>query len=254
MNSPDSPPLPPLPLPTDACNLSAAQRSEMLLAAREVQECYRVLKKADLNVVGEVLRGQGEFIELEHYPQDDVFDDENHSQYYYHAHRPEEHGHFHTFLRTGSLPGEAQPLLAMQDQTPWPLGDEANAHLISISMDEWGYPIGLFATNRWVTNETWYAANSVIDMLPQFQIDHAWPSWPVNRWISAMLRLFRPHVTALLTHRDHVIDLWRQTHPATDVLEDRRLEITGYMAISVDEWTAALEAAGQNDKSAQSTA
>lgn len=243
MQDSDTPRLPPLPAPPDARRLSAPERQDMLEAAREIRECYRVLSKAGLNVVGEVLRGEGEFIELEHYPKDDVFDEETHSQYYYHAHRPQEHGHFHTFLRAGNMAGGAQPLTDMQGDEPWPEGDEAIAHLVGISMDDWGYPIGLFAANRWVTGETWFAASTVIDLLPHFHMDHAWPSWPANRWITAMVRLFRPHITALLIHRDQVIDAWRQGRPGVDVLEDRDLEITGYMPVSVDEWTTALEAA-----------
>lgn len=245
MRSSNSPRLPPLPPPPDARNLESAERKEMLAAAREISQCYRVLTKAGLNVVGEVLRGGGDFIELEHYPRDDVFDEDTQSQYYYHAHRPDEHGHFHTFLRAGSIPNERQPLIAMKSQVPWPEGTDAITHLVGISMDDWGYPIGLFAANRWVTDETWYAADTIIDMLPQFLVDHAWPSWPVNRWITAMIRLFRPHVTSLLIHRDQVIEAWKQTHPDADVLEDRELDITGYMPISVSAWCAALTAVDQ---------
>ena len=36
-------------------------------------------------------------------------------------------------------------------------------------MDGWGEPIGLFATNRWVTGETWYPAGAVIRMLDRLQ-------------------------------------------------------------------------------------
>lgn len=107
-------------------------------------------------------------------------------------------------------------------------------------MDAWGRPIGLFAVNRWVTGETWYPAETMIEMLPRFSIEHAWPSWPVNRWISAMLQLFQPHIQALLNHRDAVISAWQQTHPGVDVLEDRNLEVTGYLPISVDEWMTLL--------------
>lgn len=32
----------------------------------------------------------------------------------------------------------------------------------------------------------------------RFAVDHAYPSWPVNRWISAMFKLFRRHIEALL--------------------------------------------------------
>ena len=208
----------------------------MLAAGRDIRECLRVLERGGLNVVGEILRGQGEFIELEHYPHDDVTDDQTHSQYYYHAHRDsgDEHGHFHTFIRSGRL--ERPPPPDGPAHADWPQGADAIAHLIGISMDDWGYPLGLFATNRWVTGETWYPADTVLNLLPRFDIDHANPSWPANRWIGAMLRLFRPHIRSLLHHRDATIAAWRREYPDKDVLEDRRLEITGYLPVSIDAW------------------
>jgi hypothetical protein len=236
-------PVPPPLLPPDVRTVTAAQRTRLLAAAYEISECYRVLAKAGLNVVGEVLRGEGDFVELEHYPRDDVFDGESHSQYYYHAHRPEagEHGHFHTFLRAGGMPAGTRPLDWPLASEPWPRGDDAICHLLGIAMNAWGYPVGLFAANRWVTGETWYPADDVIAMLDRFHIDHAAPSWPVNRWISAMSILFRPHAEALLRHRDAMIVAWQAQHADTDVFEDRRLEITGYLPIDVSAWTAQLE-------------
>ena len=77
---------------------------------------------------------------------------------------------------------------------PWPLSDEALSHLIAIAMDSYGYPTNLFTVNRWVTAEAWYLAEQVIQMLDHFVIDHAYPSWLVNRWISAMFVLYRPHI------------------------------------------------------------
>lgn len=214
-------------------SLSRGDLLAMLEAGEEILECYRVLRKAELNVVGEALRGQGTFVEFDHYPKDDVYDSETHSQYYYHAHREAEHGHFHTFLRAGGMPQEAAPT-ANNGSEPWPAGEDAIGHLIAISMDEYGYPIGLFATNRWVTGETWYPAETVIRILGRFRMDHAFPSWPVNRWISAMLRLFRPEIEALLRHRDAIIAAWKACHPDIDVFEDRNLEITGQIAVSVE--------------------
>jgi hypothetical protein len=235
------PPSPPL-LPPDPRAVDGRVRADMLDAGYEIRECYRVLEKAGLNVVGEVLRGQGEFIEMEHYPTDDVLDRDTHSQYYYHAHRGarDEHGHFHTFIRTGELPERIPPFDYPQASESWPHEGDAVAHLVGIAMDDWGYPTGLFATNRWVTGETWYPAESVIDLLPCFAIDHAYPSWPVNRWITAMLRLFRPHIQTLLRHRDETVAAWQAAAPEQDVFEDRRLEITGYIPISVDAWLAQL--------------
>ncbi|MBI4291030.1 MAG: hypothetical protein HY661_06075 [Betaproteobacteria bacterium] len=208
----------------------------MAAAGEEVLDCLRVLEKAGLNVVGEVLRGHGTFYEYEHYPPDDVFDRNSHAQYYYHAHRNAlgENGHFHTFLRAPGMPASAKPV-PYSGAEPWPANDEALSHLIAISMDPYGRPIGLFAVNRWVTAEAWYAADDVIRMLDRFVIDHAFPSWPVNRWIGAMMLLFRPQVEALIRHRDAVVRAWANAYPAADVFEDRGLELTGHIAIQIDQ-------------------
>ena len=48
-------------------------------------------------------------------------------------------------------------------------------------MDSTGLPIRLLSTNRWVTGEAWYRADDVCKLLDLFEIDHAQPSWPVNR-------------------------------------------------------------------------
>ncbi|WP_025166378.1 DUF6969 family protein [Pseudomonas taeanensis] len=227
----------------EATSVAQTARAEMLDAAAVIANSYRALSKAGLNIVGEVLKGQEGFFEMNHYPEGDVFDQETHSQYYYHAHRESgvEHGHFHTFLRAPSIPAHLQPVSDPLATEQWPSGDRAIAHLIAVSMDAWGYPIGLFACNRWVTGETWYPASAVIQMLDSFSIDHAYPSWPVNLWLSAMLKLFRPQIEALLNHRDQVISAWQQSHPGEDVLEDRKLEITGFLPISVDDWVRALK-------------
>ncbi|MBI2296103.1 MAG: hypothetical protein HYU76_08765 [Betaproteobacteria bacterium] len=207
----------------------------MLAAGLEAQECCRVLKKGGLNLVGEVLRGQGEFVEYEHYPKDDVYDSESRAQYYYHAHRAGEHGHFHTFLRVGTAKREA-PAAGSGPESGEPV------HLIAISMDAYGWPIGLFATNHWVCGGAWLPAGKVIALLSRFRIDHAHPSWPLNRWIGAMMVLFRPHIEALLTHRDAVIGAWARAHPERDALEDRELDVTGYLPISVEETIRAVRA------------
>ncbi len=224
-------------------SLTNDQLRAMRIAAKEVLECRRVLRGGGLNVVGEVLRGQGEFVELEHYPSDDVFDHHSHSQYYYHAHRGAvEHGHFHCFLRAAGFPPNAEAIDWPIAQAAWPTDDDAICHLVAISMDAWGEPVGLFACNRWVTDESWYSANAVIQMLQQFEIDHAAPSWPVNRWLSAMLRLYQPWIACLLRHRDEVIAHRQQSRPEQDTLEDRTLEITGHVQIDVDTLASSLGA------------
>ena len=213
----------------------------MLEAGREIHECYRVLKKAGLNIVGECLKGQGTFYQLKHYPKGDVFDRETHSQYYYHAHRgmEGEHGHFHTFLRAGSMPAGIRPV-PYEGKEEWPTGKDAVSHLIAISMDRFGFPIGLFATNRWVTAGGWYCARDVVRMVDRFRMDHAYPSWATNRWMGAMFQLFRPQIAALVMQRDDVLASWQERHPDRDSYEDRELEITGSLRITVDEQLRAV--------------
>ncbi len=224
-------------------SVSAERRADMLAAGYEVRECYRVLEKAGINLVGEILRGQNEFIEFEHYPRDDVFDNASGGQYYYHAHREAalEHGHFHTFLRAVGMPPGCQPIDYPQATDVWPTGDAAISHLVAISMDSYGYPIALFCTNRWVSAEAWYPAAQVIAMLDGFVIDHAFPNWAVNRWISAMLRLYRPQIESLIRQRDAVIADWQARSPDADVFEDRRLEITSHLPIDVEALIQQLE-------------
>ncbi len=228
--------------------LPRVQREAMHAAGLEALECHRVLHKANLNIVGEVLRTADTFYELTHYPEDDVYDSESHAQYYYHTHRglEGEHGHFHTFMRYAGMPAGSVPVECPHAE-PWPSGDEAIAHLISISMDAYGLPIGLFAPNRWVAGDSWYDATDLMSMLPRFRIDHAYPSWPVNRWISAMMTLYWPHIDVLLAERDRRIAAWRAARPGEDVLEHRDIEILSWMPISIDETMAELSRARSAD-------
>jgi hypothetical protein len=78
-------------------------------------------------------------------------------------------------------------------------------------------------------------------MLDAFRVDHAYPSWPVNRWLSAMFVLYRPHIEALLVERDRAIAAWRARLPHEDVLERRDIENLSYLPISVDETIAELD-------------
>lgn len=230
----------------DFSRLSIAELKRMAKAGAEALECVRVLEKTGDNLVGELLRGQGTYYEWNHYPDGDVFDGESHAQYYYHAHpkeeRPGEHGHFHTFLRPKGMPPGMKP--SDIGGTELPAGDnDALSHIVAISMDSRGAAIALFTTNRWVTGETWYAADDVIRMVDLFRVDQARPSWPVNRWITAMIRLFRPQIVDLLRRRDDSIASWKLGHIESYVFEDRRIEITSQIAISVPDQIRSIQAA-----------
>ncbi|GAB6051235.1 hypothetical protein JCM17960_00550 [Magnetospira thiophila] len=218
----------------DLTGLPRDRLERMAQAAARIEECTRVLRKSDDNIVGEVLRGQGTFYEYDHYPSGDVFDPSSHSQYYYHAHRSGEHGHFHTFLRGDGIPAGIAPV-AQSHADYMDEREDHLCHLIAISMDHAGFPIGLFTTNRWVTAENWYAAPDVLTLIERFEMDLVPPSWPVNIWITAMVQLFQPQIAQLIQQRDKTLQAWQNDHKRIDAFEDRGLEIISEMPISVTE-------------------
>lgn len=208
----------------------------MAVAGRELLAWRQILAKTRDNVVGEVLRNESAFYVLDHYPRGDVYDPESHAQWYYHAHdkrdRPDEHGHFHTFVRGRGLPEDLGLSSEMKMKAA---ANDLVCHLVAISMDRSGWPRKLFTTNRWVTGETWFPAADVVRMLDRFDLQLARPSWIVNRWLSAMVVLFHPQIVDLLHARDARIEAWRASHPDTnDVHEDRRLEVTSELAVDVE--------------------
>lgn len=220
-------------------SLSRAALLRMADAGVKVVDCIRDLHANGSNLVIEALRGSGDFTEWEHYPPDDVRDPTSHAQYYFHAHSPydrdtPDYGHFHTFMRPKGMPAGIRPA-KVQNVVP-PAGEiDALSHLIAISMTPTGMPERLFTTNRWVTGETWYKATDVIAMLDRFTIDIDHPSPLLNQWLTAMFVLFRPQIKDLLIERDRSIEKWYAQNPDSDVFEDRRLEITSSMEISLYE-------------------
>src|SRR3546814_3114292 len=71
-------------------------------------------------------------------------------------------------------------------------------------------------------------------MFDVVKIAHAHPSWPLNRWISAMIALFKPQIAELLRARDRKVADWREQNPEADVFEDRDLEVASFLDISVE--------------------
>ncbi len=139
-----------------------------------------------------------------HYPKSDARDKHCKSRWYYHVHAPgsreaDEHGHFHLFLHRTQLPEGMEPKI-------WPpQGEDAKAHvthLIALSIDTNGIPRSWFTVNRFVTNEFLYPAGTMIDHLPVFNVDHTKEDDLVNRFVTAMVALYREEIADLLHQRD----------------------------------------------------
>ncbi|MDJ0641683.1 MAG: hypothetical protein QNJ15_02595 [Erythrobacter sp.] len=139
-----------------------------------------------------------------HYPEKDARDEFCKSRWYYHVHAPgsrdaDEHGHFHLFLHRTQLPEGLEPKV-------WPpQGEDAKAHvthLIALSINTVGIPRSWFTVNRYVTNEFLYPADTMIEHLPDFNVDHTKEDDLVNRFVTAMVALYSDEIEALLRERD----------------------------------------------------
>ncbi len=226
-------------LPPTSSAPSREMLSRMAAAAETAVDCIRDLHDAGSNLVIEALRGGEEFVECEHYPPDDVRDAKTHAQYFLHAHAPEDrerpdYAHFHTFMGSRGMPAGIRPAEVDGCGSRSGADGEPMSHLVAISMTPSGMPERLFTTNRWVTAETWYSASDVIAMLDGFVFESDGRSPLLNRWLTAIMVLFRPRIEQLLIERDRAVERWRSMYPGSDVFEDRRLEITSSVEISLE--------------------
>lgn len=219
-------------------------------AAAAIRECRRTLDASGRTILDE-LTGGDEPAEWQRFPEGEAYDASSHTQYFYHRHQTPgadtqaEHGHFHLFLRAEGMPTGVAPLvlpeLAVADAPVPPQaapakrgGRDEVSHLVAIALDRRGEPVRLFTTNRWVTGETWYRAEDVITMLDRFSIERGGGSAMLNRWLGAVVRLFRPEIAALLRQRDAAIVGWRRRRRG-NVFEDPSFEIPSGLAVDLDE-------------------
>jgi hypothetical protein len=255
-------PLPHLEQPAEL-RVSRVEIARMADAAAVLSNCCERLAQQNSNILGEVAPGADQpgasgLCAWRHYPAGEVYDPTSHAQYFYHVHPADgrllrEHGHFHTFLRAEGMPPGIAPLVlpeaAVAEIAPPPQAAplrrgarEEVSHLVAISLDRRGEPIRLFTTNRWVTGETWYRAEDVIAMLDRFTIGAADPAAVRDRWLVAVMQLFRPQITALLRRRDATVMAWRRRRRAS-VFEDPRLEVTSSLEIDLSAQLAFLDRA-----------
>ena len=110
------------------------------------------LKKEGSNLVKKIMDGRKyEYDPYTHYPIDGGIKDEiTGYQLFFHIHRENEYGHFHTFATDEN--GEL-------------------VHLILISMSEEGKPIGLATVNRWVTGDKYVKAEVLKKLTKNFFVN-----------------------------------------------------------------------------------
>ena len=174
-----------------------------------------------------------EVVEFEHYPADDVVDFRHGSQFYYHAHRDgdREHGHLHLFWHA-TASGRRRYLRPGRPR--WTR--TAPTHLIAISLDARGLPMGLFTVNRWVTDGHWFDAATTMSFVDRFALDAVAGHVHSCRWLSGFVRLYRPLIETLLIRRDQRL---ARRPDLRSALGDHRLEVLSHTSI---DWATDLDA------------
>lgn len=222
--------------------LTAQQQGHHWRAANDLVTSIQKLAGRGEQVVQSIVADQ-QFIEWEHYPDQDVRDNKHASQYFYHAHpglqRPfTEHGHFHLFVHAEEL--GMRP--AKRSYSPAP------AHLVAVSMDAQGLPSGFFIVNRWVTKGPWLSYAECETGLAHFQIKGRQGNKQVNHFLHALIALYRAPILALLRQRDEIMQSLSAKRDRRSVFADKSIEVLCYHPIALMDDIAALEAAMQKNR------
>ncbi len=171
-----------------------------------------------------------------HYPDNDARDALTQSRWYYHVHAPgdrdpAEHGHFHLFLHRTQIAADAAPMAQPAS------GENAQAfvtHIAGLSIDHLGIPISWFATNRWVTDEFMYPAPVMIDHLCHYNVDQTEEDGTVNRFLTAMVALYRNDIADMLIERDEKLTALRNDGPNGDEVFETGNDILAIRPIDLD--------------------
>jgi hypothetical protein len=172
------------------------------------------LKSEGTNLVKKVMNGKKyEYDPYVHYPYDGGIKDENTGcQLFFHIHRPNEYGHFHTFAldEKGEL-----------------------VHLILISMSEDGKPIGLATVNRWVTGDKYVKADVLKILADKFYVDPSlFKDKRIVEFVNNIFKAYRNEIFNLFDERD----IWIKNYvnnKFNEPFEDREFEILSYKEVDL---------------------
>lgn len=172
------------------------------------------LKKEGTNLVAKVMDGKKyKFDPYTHYPYDGgIKDKKTGYQLFFHAHRQEEYGHFHTF--------------ATDD-------DGELIHLILISMNKEGELIGLATVNRWVTGDKFVSSDKLKKVSSNFEINSSlYKDGRVIEFVNNVFKAYSNLINKLYDERDDKIKEYAKRY-YREPFEDRNLEILSERKISL---------------------
>lgn len=181
---------------------------------KKVISIIESLRSEGSNVVKKVMNGKTYvFDPYTHYPYDGgITDEKTGYRIFFHAHRPNEYGHFHTFAtdENGDL-----------------------IHLVLISMNKEGEPIGLATVNRWVTDDKYVKADVLKKFLDGFQMN---PNLFVERrvveFVYNTLNAYKDTIYDLFDERDKWISDYVNKN-FNEPFEDREFEVISERKIEI---------------------
>lgn len=196
--------------------LNAAERTINIAEdyKTKILDIIRNLKKEGSDLVTKILNGKKyQFDPFVHYPYDGgIKDEQTGYQLFFHAHRENEYGHFHTFAKDN---------------------DGNLIHLVLISMNDKGELIGLATVNRWVTGDKYVKADRLKELSKTFKINpKLYKDERVIRFINYIFKAYKSEIEELFDKRDQWINNYAQTY-YREPFEDREFEILSSKTISL---------------------
>lgn len=192
---------------TNAANLGNEYKMRIIAIIQE-------LKRESSNLVLKIMNGKKYIFDpYMHYPFDNgIKDKATGCQLFFHAHRENEYGHFHTFARD-----ENDELI----------------HLLLISMDKQGNPLALATVNRWVTGDNYVKADKLKSLSDNFFVNpDLYNDIRVVEFINNIFRAYREDIFQLYDERDKWINNYVNNY-FREPFEDRDFEILSQKHIAL---------------------
>jgi len=200
--------------------LSAAENfyrgsKEFIRAAKsKIIDIILSLKKEGSNLVLKVMNGKKYvFDPYVRYPYDGgIVDNDNGCRIFFHAHRPNEYGHFHAFV---------------EDEK----GDLV--HLVLILMNKKGEPTALATVNTWVTGDKYVKPDLLKEYLKSFKMNHnSYKEKRVIEFVESIFEAYQNEIFTLFDEREK----WIQDYALKNYrepFEDRDFEVLSSLKISI---------------------
>lgn len=173
---------------------------------KQITEIILSLRKEGSNIVKKIMNGRKyKFDPYNHYPTDEgIKDNEMGCQLFFHIHRKNEYGHFHTF----SLDDNGELV-----------------HLILISMNKDGEPISLATVNRWVTGDKYVKSEKLKELAKSFYVNpNLFYDKRILEFVNNIFKAYKKEIYDLFDERDQWIKNYVDKN-YSEPFEDREYEI-----------------------------